>query len=182
MIRKICDFFKRAKQILWPKVDSCSEVQSFIDAMCVKYEVPPIKVIVRSKQWIEWFAGEGVWGCAFWHPEDKIPDRFIAFNGEVCRISGKDRNPPIKIHYRWQVVAKIHTIIHEFIHHYFHHHHGMNTGDHCKIFRKMEKQINAEYGIYYMYNRKNYGMFFHNYWGWVYGESKPSAKDRGWLS
>ena len=183
MIEMICNFFKGAKQILWPKVDSGSEVQRFIDSMCAEYEVPPIKVFIKSKRWIDWFVGkEGVSACAFW-PKDEgdKPGRYIAFSGESCRISGRDRNTPIRIDHRWQVVVKIHTIIHEFIHHYFHHHHGMHTGDHCKIFRKMEKQINAEYGIYYMYNRENYGMFFHNYWGWIYGRSKPSAKDRGWL-
>ncbi len=182
MIRAVYNFFKGPKHIPWPKVDSCSEVQGFIDAMCVEYEVPPIKVIIKPKWWMDWFAGEGVSGCAFWNPRENMTERYIVFNGETCRISANDRSTPIIIHYRYQVVVKIHTIIHEFIHHYFHHHHGMHTGDHCKIFRKMEKQMNAEYGIYYIYNRENYGMFFHNFWGWIYGESKPSAKDRGWLA
>ncbi len=183
MIRAVINFFKMPIHSSWPKVDSCSEVQRFIDAMCAEYEVLSIKVIVRSKQWISWFAGKGVAACAFW-PEDEEDKsgRYIAFDGESCRISGRDRNTPIRIDHRWQVVVKIHIIIHEFIHHYFHHHHGMHTGDHCIRFREMEKQINAEYGIYYMYDRKNYGIFFHNYWGWFYGKSKPSAKDRGWLA
>ena len=36
------------KKRSWPKVDSCSDVQSVIDVMCAEYEVPPIKVIVKS--------------------------------------------------------------------------------------------------------------------------------------
>nr|AIF00621.1 hypothetical protein [uncultured marine group II/III euryarchaeote KM3_136_C10] len=183
MIRKICDFFKRAKQILWPKVDSCSEVQRFIDVMCAEYDVPAIEVIVKSKQWVSWFAGKGVSACAFWpKDEEDKSGRYIAFDGETCRISGRDRNTPIRIDHRWQVAEKMHTIIHEFIHHYFHHHYGINTQDHCKKFRGMEKQINAEYGIYYVYGSNRYGKHFHNFWGWPYGNSKPTAKDRGWLA
>ena len=41
----------------WPKVDTCGEVQQFIDTMCEEYQVPPIKVIIRSTNWVEWFAG-----------------------------------------------------------------------------------------------------------------------------
>jgi len=184
VIKMICNFFKGAKQILWPKVDSGSEVQIFIDSMCAEYEVPPIKVIVRSKKWVEWFAGEGVSACAFWPNEDEEDAKFgkyIVFDGQTCRISGKDRSIPIKIEHKWQVVERMHTIIHEFIHHYCHHHHGMHTGDHCKIFRKMEKNINAHYGIYYIYSWYNYAKFFHNFWGIPFGNKKPTAKDRGWL-
>ena len=89
---------KRTKK--WPKVDSCSEVQYFIDQMCLDYKVPQIKVIVKSKKWIEWFASLGTMACAFWVPEDNLGiefRRFIAFDGETCRISGKDRNVPVKV-------------------------------------------------------------------------------------
>ena len=41
----------------WPKVDTCGEVQQFIDTMCEEYQVPPIKIIIRSTSWVEWFAG-----------------------------------------------------------------------------------------------------------------------------
>ena len=53
----------------WPKVDTCGEVQHFIDMMCEEYQVPPINVIIRSTSWVEWFAGEGVIACAFWPHE-----------------------------------------------------------------------------------------------------------------
>ena len=182
MIRAVINFFKGPTNILWPKVDSCSDVQAFVDAMCKEYDVPLIQVIVKSKNWVTWFAGEGVSACAFWHKDEEDESgRYIAFDGETCRISGRDRNTPIRIDHRWQVVEKVHTIIHEFIHHYFHHHYGINTEDHCKKFRKMETRINSEYGIYYVYGFSRYGGIFHNFWGWPYGFSKPTAKDRGWL-
>ena len=59
------------KKRSWPKVDSCSDVQSVIDVMCAEYEVPPIKVIVKSQKWVEWFAGEGAHACAFWPNDDE---------------------------------------------------------------------------------------------------------------
>jgi len=166
---------------VWPKVDSCSDVQKFVDSICSEYDVPNIKVMVKSKGWVEWFAGNGSSACAFW-PEDKDDyQRYIAFDGETCRISGKDRNIPIKIKYRCQVAEKIHTIIHEFIHHYFHHHEGINTDNHCRKFRKMERKINSQYGIYYVYGFNRYGKCFHNFWGKPFGFSKPTPKDRGWV-
>ena len=184
MIRAVCNFFKGSEVIPWPKVDSCSEVQIVIDAMCVKYEVPPIKVIVKSQKWVEWFAGEGVQACAFWPNEDEEDagfGKYIVFDGQSCRISGNDRNIPIKIEHKHQVVARMHTIIHEFIHHYYYHHQGINTNNHCKNFRKMEKKMNAEYGIYYFYAKNKYAKHFHNFWGIPYGNKKPTSKDRGWL-
>jgi len=184
MIRAVINFFKGPTNILWPKVDSCSDVQAFVDAMCKEYDVPPIEVMIKSTKWIEWFAGQKSAACAFWgkdEVEDEL-DRYIVFDGETCRISGRDRNTPIRIDHRWQVAEKIHTIIHEFIHHYFYHHYRMNTEDHCRKFRKMEKKINAIYGIYYIYGYDRYGRHFHNFWGWPYGSSKPTAKDRGWLA
>ncbi len=183
VIGTICDFYKRPKFILWPKADSCSDVQAFIDAMCEEYDVPYIEVMVKSKQWVEWFVGQKACACAFWSELEKKEDsvRYIAFDGETCRISGRDRNTPIRIDHRWQVAEKIHTIIHEFIHHYFSHHHNMDTKDHCRKFRKMEKKINAKYGIYFIYVYTKFGKHFHNFWGWPYGYSKPTAKDRGWL-
>ncbi len=168
----------------WPKVDSCSDVQSFVDSMCETYKVPPIKVIVKSTNWVEWFAGEGVSACAFWPnegEEDAHFGKYIVFDGQTCRISGKDRNVPIKVNHKWQVVEKIHTIIHEFIHHYFYHHHGINTDNHGKEFRKMEKKMNAEYGIYYFYAWNKYAKYFHNFWGIPFGSKKPTPKDRGWV-
>lgn len=164
----------------WPKVDSCSEVQQFIDAMCAEYEVPPIKVIVKSKEWVQWFAGEGVSACAFWPnegEEDAKFGKYIVFDGQTCRISGNDRNIPIKIEHKWQVVERIHTIIHEFIHHYYHHN-GIDTIGHGKVFRNMEKKINAQYGIYYIYSWYNYAKCFHNFWGIPFGNKKPSAEYR----
>ena len=167
----------------WPKIDSCSLVQQFIDQMCTKYEVPPIKVIVKSQKWVEWFAGKGTHACAFWPnegEEDAGFGKYIVFDGQTCRISGKDRSIPIKIQYRKTVAERFHTVIHEFIHHYFHHHYAMDTGDHGKDFRKMETKINAEYGIYYFYASNRYAKHFHNFWGIPFGRKKPTAKDRGW--
>jgi hypothetical protein len=168
----------------WPKIDSCNEVQEFVNQMCSEYDVPFIKVIVKSTKWVEWFAGEGVSACAFW-PNDDEEDasfgKYIVFDGQTCRISGKDRNVPIKIQHRNSVVERFHTVIHEFIHHYFYHHHGINTNDHGKEFRKMEKKMNAEYGIYYFYAANRYAKHFHNFWGIPFGNKKPSPKDRGWI-
>ena len=50
-------FWFKTKFNKWPKVDTCGEVQQFIDTMCEEYHVPPIKVIIRSTSWVEWFAG-----------------------------------------------------------------------------------------------------------------------------
>ena len=61
--------FEIKKRKKWPKIDTCSEVQQFIDRMCELYDVPQIKVIVKSKRWVEWFAGLGVSACAFWPNE-----------------------------------------------------------------------------------------------------------------
>ena len=166
----------------WPKVDSCSEVQHFIDQMCLEYEIPPIHVMVKSKKWMEWFAGLGTSACAFTFPNDVHEiefSRYIAFDGQTCRISGKDRNVPIKVKHRHQVVMRVHTIIHEFIHHYFFHH-GMRDEHHGRNFRKMETKINAEYGIYFFYARNNYATWFHNIWGFPFGRRPPTPKDRGW--
>ena len=41
--------FEIKKRKKWPKIDTCSEVQQFIDRMCELYDVPQIKVIVKSK-------------------------------------------------------------------------------------------------------------------------------------
>ncbi len=78
----------------WPKVDSCSEVQNFIDQMCLVYEVPPIKVIIKSKKWIEWFAGKGVSACAFW-PNEGEEDAKNAqdLNDNYERLEGFRREP-----------------------------------------------------------------------------------------
>ena len=169
----------------WPKIDSCSEVQAFVDQMCLEYDVPAIKVIVKSKSWVEWFAGAGVWACAFWWAQDDKSDedfvRYIAFDGQKCRISGKDRSIPIKIKHRHQVAERVHTVIHEFIHHYFHHYFKINTDGHGSMFRKMEREMNAEYGIYFFYSRDNYARMFHNFWGFGFGKRKPNATDRGWI-
>ena len=168
----------------WPKIDSCSEVQAFVDQMCIEYDVPAIKVIVKSTRWVEWFAGAGVSACAFW-PNEGEPDagfgRYIAFDGQTCRISGNDRSIPIKIKHRYQVAVKVHTVIHEFIHHYFHHHYKINTDGHGSMFRKMEREMNAEYGIYFFYSMNNYARMFHNFWGFGFGKRKPNATDRGWV-
>ena len=176
--------FWKSKRKNWPKIDSCSEVQTFVDQMCLEYDVPSIKVIVKSKNWVEWFAGVGVSACAFW-PNEGEPDagfgRYIVFDGQTCRISGKDRNVPVKINHREQVVVRIHTVIHEFIHHYFHHHFGVNTDGHGSRFRQMEKKMNAEYGIYFFYSWSNYAIIFHNFWGFGFGKRKPNAADRGWI-
>jgi len=166
----------------WPKVDSCSEVQHFINKMCLDYKVPPIHVIIKSKKWVEWFAGLGTIACAFAFPEDDHGfefSRFIAFDGMTCRISGKDRNVPIKIKHRYQVAIRVHTIIHEFIHHYFMYQ-GMRDEGHGKNFRRMERKINAEYGIYFFYASNNYGIWFHNFWGFPFGKRPPTSEDRGW--
>ena len=101
---------KRTKK--WPKVDSCSEVQHFIDQMCLNSEVPHIKVSVKSKKRIEWFASLGATACAFAIPIDDQGiefKRFIVFNGEACRISGKNRNVPIKVKHRHGSVPNIGT-------------------------------------------------------------------------
>nr|ADD92984.1 hypothetical protein [uncultured archaeon MedDCM-OCT-S04-C163] len=150
--------------------------------MCLDYKVPPIHVIIKSKKWVEWFAGLGTIACAFAFPEDDHGvefSRFIAFDGMTCRISGKDRNIPIKIKHRYQVAIRIHTIIHEFIHHYFMYQ-GMRDEGHGKNFRKMERKINAEYGIYFFYASNNYGIWFHNFWGFPFGRRPPTSEDRGW--
>ena len=107
--------------------------------------------------------------------------RYIVFDGQTCRISGNDRNVPIKIKHRERVVVRIHTVIHEFIHHYFHHHFDVNTDGHGSRFRQMEKKINAEYGIYFFYSWSNYAIIFHNFWGFGFGKRKPNATDRGWI-
>lgn len=174
--------FEIKKRKKWPKIDTCSEVQQFIDRMCELYDVPQIKVIVKSKKWVEWFAGLGVSACAFWPnegEEDANFGRYIVFDGQTCRISKKDRNP-VKIDHRFQVVERIHTVIHEFIHHFFHYHFGVNTSSHGRRFRKMEKQINAKYGIYFFYACNRYAKYFHNFWGFPFGKRKPSRIDRGW--
>ena len=175
-------FSKKNSFINWPKVDTCREVQQFIDVMCEEYQVPPIKVIIRSTNWVEWFAGKGVIACAFWPnegEEDAGFGRYIVFDGQKCRISGKERNP-VKIQHRYQAAERIHTIIHEFIHHYFHHHEGVNTSNHGRKFRQMEKKMNANYGIFYFYSCNKYAKFFHNFWGFPFGKKRPSAADRGW--
>lgn len=138
---------KRTKK--WPKVDSCSEVQYFIDQMCLDYEVPQIKVIVKSKKWIEWFASLGTVACAFWVPEDSLGAefrRFIAFDGETCRISGKDRNVPVKVKHRHQAATRVHIIIHEFIHHYFYHQ-GMRDEGHGRNFKKWKGKSTLNTGF-----------------------------------
>ncbi len=176
-----CMFWKRRTK-KWPKVDSCSEVQHFIDQMCLDYEVPPIHVIVKSKKWMDWFTDLGTRACAFRFPEDdqRIEfSRFIAFDGEACRISGKDRNVPIKVKHRHQAATRVHIIIHEFIHHYFFHQ-GMMDEGHGKNFRKMETKINAEYGIYFFYKSNNYATWFHDFWGFPFGRRPPTPEDRGW--
>ena len=169
-----------AKRI-WPKIDTCGETQEFVNQMCIEYDVPFIKVIVKSKKWIEWFAGKGVVACAFRYGEGSELEKYMAFDGQRCRISGSERNIPIKIKHRWQVVERVHTVIHEFIHHYFWLHHDMDTANHGREFRKMETQMNAEYGIYFVYSRSNYGTFFHTFWGIPYGNKMPSSKERGWI-
>ena len=166
----------------WPKVDTCGEVQQFIDMMCEEYHVPPIKVIIRSTYWVEWFAGKGVIACAFWPnegEEDAGFGRYIVFDGQKCRISGNERNP-VKIQHRYETAERIHTIIHEFIHHYFHHHEGINTSNHGRTFRQMEKKMNAKYGIFFFYAWNNYAKYFHNFWGFPFGKKSPNAADRGW--
>jgi len=175
-------FSKKNSFLNWPKIDTCREVQQFIDEMCEEYHVPPIKVIIRSTNWVEWFAGKGVIACAFWPnegEEDAGFGRYIVFDGQKCRISGKERNP-VKIQHRYQAAERIHTIIHEFIHHYFHHHEGVNTSNHGRKFRQMEKKMNANYGIFYFYSCNKYAKFFHNFWGFPFGKKRPSAADRGW--
>ena len=52
--------FEIKKRKKWPKIDTCSEVQQFIDRMCELYDVPQIKVIVKSKKW---FSLLGDWRC-----------------------------------------------------------------------------------------------------------------------
>ena len=58
---------------------------------------------------VEWFAGADVTACAFW-PNEGEPDagfgRYIVFDGQTCRISGKDRNIPVKINHKEQVVVQ----------------------------------------------------------------------------
>ena len=164
-------------------MDSCGDVQSFIDRMCEEYDVPPIKVIVKSSSWVQWFAGEGVSACAFWPhegEEDAGFGRYIVFDGQTCRISGKERSVPIKVDSVKAVVERFHTVIHEFIHHYFHHHHGINTDDHGPSFRTMEKSINAQYGIYYVYASNGYATMFHTFWGKPFGKRRPTPNERGW--
>ena len=178
MIQEIFDYFRNDPRS-WPKIDSCSEVQGFIDEMCVEFSVPHVHVIVKSKKWIEWFAGKGVIACAFW-PNGKLGDeRYIAFDGLTCRISGNDRNIPINIGTRAEVVQRIHTVIHEFIHHYIVHHYGSNEPNHGRKFRIMERKINSMYGVYFAYSG-DYGCWFHDFWGRPFGFSKPTKKDRGW--
>jgi len=168
----------------WPKIDSSNEVQHFVNKMCAEYDVPFIKVIVKSKKWMEWFAGKGVSACAFWPCEgyegDNI-EKYIAFDGQTCRISGNERSIPIKISQRRQIVERFHTVIHEFIHHYFFHHYRMSTKYHGKEFRKIEAKINSEYGIYFFYSKNNYAMWFHNFWGVPYAWGKPRHDERGWI-
>ena len=174
--------FPKKEKKRWPKIDSCKEVQQFIDEMCKDYSVPPIKVIVRSKNWVERFAGKGVSACAFWpndDEEDAAFGKYIVFDGQTCRISGKERNP-VKIKHKSQVAERIHTVIHEFIHHYFYHHYGINTSNHGPKFRHMEKKMNAEYGIFFIYSWYKYAKHFHNFWGFPFGKRKPSKADRGW--
>ena len=167
----------------WPKIDSCNEVQEFIDNMCHEHAVPSINVIIKSPSWVEWFAGLGVSACAFWPhegEEDAGFGRYIVFDGQTCRISGKERTVPIKVESVRLVVERIHTVIHEFIHHYFHHHHGVNTDDHGPLFRVIEKKMNAEYGIYYVYSTNGYATMFHNFWGKPFGKRRPTPEERGW--
>ena len=166
----------------WPKVDTCGEVQQFIDTMCEEYQVPPIKIIIRSTSWVEWFAGECVIACAFWPSKTIYLPKSASSSpsfGQKCRISGKERNP-VKIQHRYQTAERIHTIIHEFIHHYFHHHEGINTSKHGRRFRQMEKKMNAQYGIFFFYAWNNYAKYFHNFWGFPFGKRRPNAADRGW--
>jgi hypothetical protein len=178
MITRIIEYFRNNPRP-WPKIDSCSEVQAFIDEMCMEFGVPPIHVIVKSNNWIEWFAGKGVIACAFWPDGGASNERYIAFDGQTCRISGNNRNIPIKIETRWEVVQRIHTVIHEFVHHYIVHHYGSNEPYHGKTFREMERKINSIYGVYFVYSG-DYGGWFHNFWGVPFGYSKPTMKDRGW--
>ncbi len=175
-------FSQKKSSKKWPKVDTCGEVQQFIDEMCQEYHVPSIKVIIKSAYWIECFATKRVMACAFWWPNDEEEDagftRYIAFDGHKCRISVKERNP-VKIHHRFQTAETVHIIIHEFIHHYFHHHEGISTSNHGRNFRQMEKKMNADYGIYFFYGGNNYAMWFHSFWGFPFGKKRPNAADRG---
>ena len=106
--------------------------------------------------------------------EDADFGRYIVFDGQKCRISGKERNP-VKIQHRYQTAERIHTIIHEFIHHYFHYHEGINTSKHGRRFRQMEKKMNAQYGIFFFYAWNNYAKYFHNFWGFPFGKKETKC-------
>jgi len=164
----------------WPKVSNCEEVQAFVDQMCEEYNVPPIKVMIKSSGWMDWFSGEeGIPAFAFYPKINGNVERYIAFDGSKCRISGKVRNKPIKVSSKSKAAWRVHIIIHEFIHHYFHHE-GINTSNHGRTFRQMEKKMNAEYGIFFFYAWNNYAIYFHNFWGFSFGKNRPNAAGRGW--
>ena len=123
-------------------MDSCGDVQNFIDTMCDASRRPTHQghreiivmgpMVCRGRRLsLRFWPNEG--------EEDAGFGRYIVFDGQTCRISGKERSVPIKVDSVKAVVERFHTVIHEFIHHFFHHHFGINTDDHGALFRAMER-------------------------------------------
>ena len=154
----------------WPKVDTCEEVQQFIDTMCEEYQVPAIKVIIRSTSWVEWFAGKDVIAFSFWpHEGEEDADfgRYIVYltgkNAEflVTRNPRKNTAQMPNCKRTTPLSMNLFTIISIIMKE--------------SIVRIMEENLDRwrknECSIwYFFFYENNYAKYFHNFWGFPFGK------------
>ena len=132
----------------WPIFDHVQGIQSFVDSMCERYNIPAIHVRVVPKWYMEKYSKRAI-AVAHWGGAQNGTDegKEVWFCTEHFGFPTATYQPKKKVS-TGSPIDIMRVVIHEFSHHVVFHNYGIHERPHGFRFWSVCRAIEADFGIF----------------------------------